>query len=163
MSIYKDAEQWRLDLINNPPRVANQFSQEEWEDMVLNEFIKNPNIFYGEKNGNYGNPTNYSHDEETRSRISKNHAKHWLGKDVPWKGISRPDSVEIARKMGLSRIGTDPWNKGQKIGSHSDEHKQKISNANKGKPKPKLECPHCGKTGGAPQMKQWHFDNCKAK
>lgn len=25
------------------------------------------------------------------------------------------------------------------------------------------EWPHCGKEGGAPQMKQWHFDNCKRK
>jgi hypothetical protein len=23
------------------------------------------------------------------------------------------------------------------------------------------ECPHCNKSGGEPQMKQWHFDNCK--
>ena len=30
-------------------------------------------------------------------------------------------------------------------------------------PKPILECPHCKKTGGAPQMKQWHFDNCRHK
>ena len=30
-------------------------------------------------------------------------------------------------------------------------------------PKPIIECPHCNKTGGLPQMKQWHFDNCKLK
>lgn len=29
--------------------------------------------------------------------------------------------------------------------------------------KPKVKCPHCGKEGGAPQMRQWHFDNCKMK
>jgi hypothetical protein len=29
-----------------------------------------------------------------------------------------------------------------------------------GVPKPKVECPHCSKVGGLPQMKQWHFDNC---
>ena len=27
--------------------------------------------------------------------------------------------------------------------------------------KAKVECPHCFKIGGFPQMKQWHFDNCK--
>jgi hypothetical protein len=26
-----------------------------------------------------------------------------------------------------------------------------------------IECPHCNKTGGQPQMIQWHFDNCKQK
>jgi hypothetical protein len=28
-------------------------------------------------------------------------------------------------------------------------------------PKPIVECPHCSKTGGLPQMTQWHFDNCR--
>ena len=31
-----------------------------------------------------------------------------------------------------------------------------------GKKHPLATCPHCGKIGGAPQMKQWHFDNCKS-
>jgi hypothetical protein len=45
----------------------------------------------------------------------------------------------------------------------SEEQKRKISEANKGKKKPICECPHCGKTGGVSQMKQWHFNNCKNK
>jgi hypothetical protein len=32
-----------------------------------------------------------------------------------------------------------------------------------GRPKEIIECPHCHKIGGLPQMKQWHFDNCKEK
>ena len=32
-----------------------------------------------------------------------------------------------------------------------------------GRPKPIVICPHCRKEGGLPQMKQWHFDNCKDK
>ena len=58
----------------------------------------------------------------------------------------------------------------------SDETKAKLSAANKGKTfsdetkaklsaatklRPTLTCPHCNKTGGHPQMKQWHFDKCK--
>ena len=35
--------------------------------------------------------------------------------------------------------------------------------ASKGVPKPIIICPHCGKIGGGGAMKQWHFDNCKAK
>ena len=68
----------------------------------------------------------------------------------------------VYQKIMLN-IGLKKMFQGKKIGAHSDEHKRKIGGANKGKPKPKLECPYCGKTGGAPQMKQWHFDNCKAK
>jgi len=45
--------------------------------------------------------------------------------------------------------------------SLSEEHKQRVGDALRGKPKPKLTCPHCGKEGGAPQMKRHHFDNCK--
>lgn len=70
----------------------------------------------------------------------------------------------------------------------SEEHKQNISKSRKGlslseyhknsmrKPKNKtdnmsfhnnnkiiIECPHCGKSGQLPNMKRWHFDNCKLK
>lgn len=57
------------------------------------------------------------------------------------------------------------------------EHRQKISVANKGKPKPvsfskqlserqkgrerpKLKCPKCGQIGMCANMKRYHFDNC---
>ena len=45
----------------------------------------------------------------------------------------------------------------------SEESKKKMSEARKGKPKPKVTCPHCGLTGGNSQMKRYHFDNCKNK
>lgn len=45
--------------------------------------------------------------------------------------------------------------------THSVESKLKMSKAQKGVPKRKLKCPHCGKVGGEPQLKQWHFDKCK--
>ena len=56
--------------------------------------------------------------------------------------------------------------KGKPTGPHSAESKQKMSDAKKGKPtgpRPKVECPHCGKIGGGGAMEQWHFDNCKMK
>lgn len=31
------------------------------------------------------------------------------------------------------------------------------------KKKDKVTCPHCGKSGGKPVMKRFHFDNCKHK
>ena len=46
----------------------------------------------------------------------------------------------------------------------SSEHNQKNSEANKGKTKPKIECPHCLKiVGGESNAKRWHFDNCKLR
>ena len=86
-------------------------------------------------------------------------------------------SEENKQKNRLANLGK----------SHSEETKQKISKANKGrkilwdlksttpeanakrskaltgKSKPIMICPQCGKSGGVPQMKQWHFDKCKGK
>lgn len=44
---------------------------------------------------------------------------------------------------------------------HSNESKKKMSEATKNIKK--IECPHCGKVGPIPNMKQHHFDNCKQK
>ena len=43
----------------------------------------------------------------------------------------------------------------------TEDHANKISMAQKGKPKNKVECPHCSKIGGTGVMTRWHFDNCK--
>ena len=157
MNIYTDVEQWRIDLITNPPRVSKMFSTEEWTHIVMNELL-NMKELTGENNPN---KDGHRHTDETKAKISKNHSRHWKGKEVPWKGCSRPDAVEIARKMALGNIGRAPWNKG-KAGLQicSDDTKKKIGDANRN-PKRKIACPHCSKVGGEPQMKQWHFDNCK--
>lgn len=43
----------------------------------------------------------------------------------------------------------------------SAETKAKRSASLLGKPKPQMTCPHCLLTGGLPNMKRYHFDNCK--
>jgi len=45
----------------------------------------------------------------------------------------------------------------------SEETRQKMSATRKGKPRPKVTCPHCGFTGGAGVTHRYHFDNCKSK
>ena len=40
------------------------------------------------------------------------------------------------------------------------ELNKKVSDKVKGIPKKTITCPHCNKSGGEPQMKRWHFDNC---
>lgn len=50
----------------------------------------------------------------------------------------------------------------RQLGSkHSEETKQKMREQRSGRKAAIIECPHCNRTGGAPAMKQWHFDNCK--
>lgn len=51
------------------------------------------------------------------------------------------------------------WN----LNATTPEANKKRSKAMAGRAKPKIQCPHCNKVGGEPQMKQWHFDNCKGK
>tara|TARA_R110000851_G_C12824488_1_gene539974 strand:- start:11 stop:655 length:645 start_codon:yes stop_codon:yes gene_type:complete len=88
---------------------------------------------------------NFKHSEKTKQLLSELQK----GKSSWNKGKSMPDDtkqkIKIAREKQII----------------TDETKRKISEANKGKKKPKATCPHCGKSGGLPQMIQWHFDNCK--
>lgn len=99
------------------------------------------NVFMGDENGNYGNPTNYTHSKETRAQISKNNSRYWKGKTGNQHhatGSKRPDSVEIARKMGLANRGK------------TRNYKLVI-------------CPHCNKEGHSNSMPRWHFNNCRSK
>ena len=88
---------------------------------------------------------------KTRSEQDKeNISRGREGKDL---GHNRPHSEETKKKIATARA----------LQIITEEHKKKIGDGNRGKSKPILQCPHCGKEGGAPQMKQWHFDYCKSK
>ena len=71
------------------------------------------------------------------------------------KGIKRSD--EFKEKTKNRMIGNS-YTKGVKL---SEEHKMKISMANKNIEKRKVECPYCNKIGGYPSMVRHHFENCK--
>lgn len=62
-------------------------------------------------------------------------------------------SVESKQKMSEKLTG--------KV--RTDKFKQNLSSMYLGKPKPIVKCPNCGKEGGLPQMKRYHFDNCKRR
>jgi group I intron endonuclease len=66
-------------------------------------------------------------------------------------------SDETKKKISDAQKGNKAYWYGKSL---PDGSKSKISAALKGKTKKILECPHCKKTGGEPQMKRWHFDNC---
>jgi len=81
-------------------------------------------------------------------------------------GVKLVFSAEHKANMSKGQLG----NKNRLNKVVSDIAKANISKAKLGvpqfnnrKPKPILTCPHCNTAGGAPQMKQWHFNNCKRK
>ena len=87
------------------------------------------------------------HTEETKQKIRTKRALQIY-------------SEETKQKMSDARKGIKPtWD----TKAHSMEANNKRSKKMSGIPKPLLSCPHCSKIGGKPQMKQWHFENCKEK
>ena len=116
-------------------------------------------------------PTNAELKEETRRKklsdscsniteeVAKNQAEgQRKRKEAGWQ------SKMIGNTNGSGR-------KGKKYGPQTAESNAKRSASLMGRkipsitgvPQPKETCPHCGKVGGRPQMKQWHFDKCKVK
>ena len=91
--------------------------------------------------------TGKKHTETSRKKIKEARSKQIF-------------TDETRKKMSKSL-------KGRKITWETNattvEANLKRSQSLKGRPKPIIECPHCGKIGGASSMKQWHFDNCKGK
>ena len=66
-----------------------------------------------------------------------------------WNKGRKMTSEELANHM-THRPGYQVWNKGG-------------TSIYKGVPRQRATCIHCGKEGGAPQIKQWHDDNCRHK
>ena len=67
---------------------------------------------------------------------------------------------EITKEKFRQRMLGNKYTLGIKL---KDEHKKRISEANKGKKKPTTKCPYCGIIGGIPVLKRFHFENCKIK
>jgi hypothetical protein len=157
--------EWRLELITNPPKSSKIYSPEEWRHIVLYELTREPTHYdqSGEKSYWYGK----HRSEDTKRKIKENNSCFWLGKtdeNHPATGQLRPDSVEIARRMGLNNKGKPVWNSGKTgLQCHSQETRKKMSEAHIGRKKPSVTCPHCKKIGGEGAMIRWHFDNCKEK
>lgn len=91
--------------------------------------------------------TGRKHTEEAKEKIRKARALQIC-------------SNETRHKMSNSRKDKPlTWD----LKNNTPEANKKRSEKMSGIPKPKVKCPHCDKEGGAPQMIQWHFDNCKRK
>lgn len=120
------------------------------ESLIVNEeFLTRDDVYnlaLGGKGSNV-HPLN----EETRQRMRKPKSKeHCMA--ISESKLGRPTSDNHKRAVSLGRMGS----------THSEETRAKMSKTRKGVVHVLITCPHCGKTGGAPAMKQWHFNNCRA-
>ncbi len=86
---------------------------------------------------------------------------------IPWsKGKKMPTVGDAKRAYWDTWKAAHPnykdkWKTYQKVGyaKNSAQGKKMAAQNNA----TILSCPHCDKTGNVPNMKRWHFDNCKSK
>jgi group I intron endonuclease len=138
-----------------------------YEEYLIQETnaIEDPN-FYNLTKGGYGGFSETAKQKqksiESRKKISESN-----------KG--RIVSTETRKKLSEKLKGTKPWNTGiprseetkkklslaLKNKPLTDQHRQNISNAQKGRKYRITTCPYCNKSGGVNVMQKWHFDKCK--
>ena len=120
----------------------------------------------------HGNTYDFVAWKALSGQISSDDARR-LAAIAAWKGRSHTEESKEKIREARKNQNSSGWR-------WSEESRKARSEAMTGKPqskesnvkrsktmsgiaKPKVKCPHCGKEGGAPQMRQWHFDNCKKK
>lgn len=101
---------------------------------------------------------NKNRSKETRQKLSLSQKNRIYSEEFKekMKIIARnrpPKSEETRKKLSIANTGK----------THSENTKIKMSKIKKGIPKPKIQCPYCKLVGGTPQMKRYHFNNCKLK
>jgi hypothetical protein len=131
-----------------------------FKDKISNKMCGSNNSFFGKV-----------HTVETRKKMKIAATKRKSISEETRKKMSiaqtnrkrTPFSENVKRKMSESRKGyvmSDETKQKLRILATgrvvSEETKKKLK-----KPKRVIQCPHCNKSGGEPQMKQWHFNNCK--
>ena len=107
--------------------------------------------------------------DDVKDTISKK-VKKWLESNEPsMKGKTHTD--EVKRKISESAVGRTSPNKDKEL---SETHRENLSKSQKewlkNNKHPNLgktwtyeevTCPNCGKVGKGPNMKRYHFENCK--
>ena len=113
----------------------------------------------------------YKHTEEHKKYVTQLFKGRIVSEETKQK-MRKPKSEEGRKNMALARLTKTyrPSEETKRKTSEAlkgrvftDEHKEKIKAGLTGKPKTKIECPHCQKLAAPAMAKRWHFDNCKDK
>lgn len=108
------------------------------------------------------------HTDEAKAAISAAVS----GEKNPFFGKQHPPAlVERLRQLNIGRVLSDEVKKkmSESRSGHLNYHYGKpVSEARKAKQRatlmarPKLTCPHCGKSASDGNAKRWHFENCRS-
>lgn len=113
----------------------------------------------------------YKHTEEHKQRMREKFKGRVITEEHRQK-MCKPKSAQGRKNIAEARLTTGyrpseetkrKTSKALKGRSFTDEHRAKIKAGLTGKPKTKIECPHCQKLASPAMAKRWHFDNCKNK
>ena len=163
--------------LNHTVVISNLMSEEdalEVEMLLIAEYGRVDNgsgILSNHTDGGDG-ASGYKHTEEHKSFISTIHKERVFSEEhkeamrKPKSEEGRKAIAEAQRKLRAdgyrpskeSNVKRSNTLKGRVM---SSEHAQKISEAQKGKPKEQATCIHCGKTSVKGLIVRWHNDNCK--
>jgi hypothetical protein len=154
-------ENFRKDILEYFVSRDDMFAREK--NIVTEEFVKDNTTYNNVVGGNkppIGAFTSRTHSDKTKQKIKEARAKQKITPETKEKMkenhvgmLGKKHTTSTKQKISEANVG--------KI--LSDITKKKQSDALKGKKKSIVRCPWCDKEGGLPQMKQWHFDNCKNK
>ena len=149
-----------------PLHKRNPVSEKGKENMKLGWIKRKENNFTSWNKGLKNDPRCISGAKKSAETRKKN------GSYVAWnkgKTLSETQkenskgkirSEEHKQNISKAKKGKPAHNKGIEM---SKEQKLKISLSKIGKKQTKIQCPHCQKEGGLSNMQRYHFDNCKYK
>ena len=119
-----DTEQWKINLIENPPPSSKLFSSEEWKSIVLTELFKHPPMSEKMKIETSERMKRLWKDSKFRTEVCKKISLAQMG---------RIDSNETNEKRRIAMTGFRHTEKSKKLmkqkagHSHIEETKRKLS------------------------------------
>lgn len=187
-----ELEEWVNKNLRELRPVTRYRSPEEYQQWINDNLVGENNPMYGIVPAIAGKSWEEFYGveraEELRKKLSDSITKiAKRGEDHPLYGKNRPQEVceKISRGNKGKRTGPDnsmygkpchykmteeekeQWKKnvGDSVRGlkRSEETRNRMSAASKGKKMATVTCPHCNKIGGRGNMMRYHFDFCKSK
>lgn len=164
----------RMSRSNQPQRII--IKSKIYEKIKKEKSLLHSLLYRGKNNPFYGK----NHSEGTKQRLREARAKQVERQGSTMTKEAREKLSVAAKGRSLSKNHREKIGIANKGKIRSEEFKKAVAKRMSGhiksketleklkikaskSPKPQITCPHCGKTGGEPSMKRWHFENCRNK